>query len=144
MPYAVKADLEARFGALELVQLTDETNIPPTTADDAEISAAIDEASSLVDGFLRARYTLPLSPVPDVVKKWTCDIARFFLHGDRAPKGSAVREAYDDAVERLQECAAGKFRLVSDTGDQAAQSAGGIAVSASTRVFSDELLGLMP
>ena len=144
MAYCTQADLEERFGAQELIQLTDETNVPPSTASAAEITAACAEAASLIDGYLTGRYTLPLSTVPDVLKKWACDIARFFLWDDRAGEGSAVRRGYEDAVKQLESVAAGKFRLVESSGTPPAASGGSVAIVASDRVFTDDLLSLHP
>ena len=144
MAYCTQADLEERFGAQELIQLTDEVNMPPTTASAAEIEAACAEAASLIDGYLTGRYTLPLASVPDVLKKWACDIARFFLWDDRAGEGTPVRRGYEDAVKQLEAVATGKFRLVETGGTAPASSGGSIAIVASERVFTDELLGLAP
>ena len=144
MGYCAQADLSARFGDEELKQLTDETNVPPTTIDATEVSNACAEATSLIDGYLRARYTLPLTTVPDVLKKWACDIARFYLWDDRAGEGTPVREAYKDAVKQLEAVAKGTFALVSSSGTDASQGSGSMAISTSDRVFTDDLLSLMP
>lgn len=142
MVYCAKADLQERFGDAELAQLTDE--VAGTTISDAEVTAACDEATSLIDGFVGARYTLPLASVPSILKTWGCDIARFFLWGDRAVEGSAVRANYEEAVARLKDVAAGRFRLFEADGDQVGGGSGSIAVVASDQVFTDDLLSLMP
>ncbi|MBL0142657.1 MAG: DUF1320 domain-containing protein [Betaproteobacteria bacterium] len=144
MGYCAQADLEARFGAEELKQLTDETNVPPATIEVAEVANACAEASSLIDGYLRSRYTLPLSTIPDVLKKWACDIARFYLWDDRAGEGTPVRAAYDDALKQLEAVAKGTFALVTSAGADVSQGTGSIAISTSDRVFTDDLLSLMP
>jgi phage gp36-like protein len=55
----------------------------PTAADaasltDDQLLASIAEAQSLVDDYLRARYTVPVpDPAPATIKTWTVDIALY-------------------------------------------------------------------
>lgn len=142
--YCAKADLVERFGTAELVQLTDQTNTPPTTADDAEITDACHEASSLIDAYLGARFTLPLATVPPIVKRWACDIARRYLWKDRAKDGSAVVLNYDGAMSQLRDVGKGVAALPDATGLLAPESGGQVTVVTSERVFTDDMLSLMP
>lgn len=132
MAYCAKADLIARYGAQELAQLTDET--AAHSADDAEITAACDEATSLIDGYAAARYTVPLSPVPAMVKSWACAIARRLLWKDRALPDSAVAIAHDEALTALREVAKGVLRLPASDGAQPS-AVGGIAATAPEAIF---------
>ncbi len=50
MIYATVADLVARFGELELVQLTDLVNIPPSVIDTARVETKVDDACAFTDG----------------------------------------------------------------------------------------------
>ena len=61
MIYAESADLVARFGQQEMVQLTDLTNYPASTIDAARVATAIDDASALIDGYVGQVYQLPLA-----------------------------------------------------------------------------------
>ena len=107
--YATRAELTTRFGAEELIQLTDRTNIPPTTIDDDVIAEATGDANSVVDGYLAAKYALPLSDVPASVVKAACDIARAYLHGDHASE--LIVKAREQAVAWLRDVATGKVQL---------------------------------
>lgn len=122
--YATQADLTERFGAAELAQLTDES--AATSPDDTEVGKACDEASSLIDAYLSTRYTTPLDPVPTIVRKWACDIARAALWKDRADKDSAVKLNAADAMAQLRDVAKGIAGLPDATG-VAATSTGGFA-----------------
>jgi len=140
--YCAKADLVQRFGAQELAQLTDES--AATSSDDAEIDKACEEATSLIDAYVAARYLTPLSPVPTIVRKWACDIARKILWKDRAGSDSVVTANYDDALAQLKDVAKGVAALPDATGVAPASSGGALTVVTSTRVFNDDLLATMP
>lgn len=119
MSYTTQAALESRFGVDELIQLTD---LYAQGVPDAErVSAAIAAAERLADGYLAARYTLPLeqalidgSSLPDKV----ADIARYHLY-DNAPTDQ-VERAYRDAVAWLKDVAAGRATLGEQDTTQAA------------------------
>jgi phage gp36-like protein len=107
--YCTPADLEARFGLAELVQLA------PGGAglwDDAKVQRACDDAGDLVDGYLRPRHSLPLTTVPRVLARLSAAIARYELHlgGDRQPTEQVTR-ARDEAIAFLRDVAAGKADL---------------------------------
>ncbi|HBY38461.1 MAG TPA: DUF1320 domain-containing protein, partial [Alteromonas sp.] len=75
MNYCTTNDLIDRFGESELIALSDRDN---TGSVDAQVvSAAIADASALIDGYLGGRYALPLSVIPSVLPKLCGDIARF-------------------------------------------------------------------
>lgn len=113
MTYATQQDLVDRFGEVELIQLTDRA-APPSGAIDATVVAkALGDADQVIDGYLAgADLALPLIDVPEIVKRWAADIARYFLHKD-APS-ETVRANYADAIRRLQDVAAGRIKLQVD------------------------------
>lgn len=103
MSYATQADLIARFGADELVQLTDRAEAH--TIDASVVAAALADADAAIDGYLAGRYAVPVAPVPALLLRLAADIARYLLHGNAAP--DAVRRAYDDAIKMLRDLSAG-------------------------------------
>lgn len=138
--YCTKEDLIRRFGSAELAQLTDEANA--ANVDSVDVDSACNEATSLIDLYLAPRYELPLAdPIPSIVRKWACDIARYFLRGDRVKEGDSVHTHYVEAIEALEKIADGKLDLlilVQVTGF------GEVVVGTSEQVFTDELLAYMP
>lgn len=124
MSYATVADMVARFGALELIQLTDADSIPPSTIDEARVALKLDDASTFADGYIGQVYRLPLrgcrkpamsgQPVeyamPPVLVRLVCDIARFYLYDDLAPENE-VHRRYKLAVAELDAIAAGKVQI---------------------------------
>lgn len=78
MAYATISDLIDAFDEVEVLQLADRDD--DGTAD-ADVIALVQERSqSLIDGYLRARYALPLSaPFPAIILGIDCDLQRYFL-----------------------------------------------------------------
>ena len=107
MPYATQADLEARFGADELTQLTDRVNAG--VPDAAIVARALSDADAEIDGYLASRYALPLATVPPALARIACDIARYRLWEDRASE--EVRRRYEDARRLLESIARGQVSL---------------------------------
>jgi len=140
MAYVTKQGLIDRFGELELVQLTDRTNIPVSTIDDVVVGRAIDDATALADGYLAKVLALPLSVVPPVLEKTVADIARYYLYGDRADKDSQITRAFNEANTFLRDVSRGLVQLTD--GAEAPKTAGGgqVQISAPARVFSRDTL----
>lgn len=107
MSYAALSDLIARFGELELIQLTDAAT--PGIVDETVVARALADAEALVDGHLGGRYSLPLATVPPVLAGAVCDIARARLYKDVVPE--AVENRHDAALTYLRQLGQGKITL---------------------------------
>jgi phage gp36-like protein len=140
MPYATQQDLVDRFGAQELIQLTDRTNRPPTTVDVVVVNRALTDATALVDGYLAKVYTLPLSVVPPSLVKINADVARYYLHGKSADKDSAVTRAFNEAVSWLKDVAKGLVSIGADGIAPVAAGGGSVKANPSTRLFTRDSL----
>ncbi|WP_343590122.1 DUF1320 domain-containing protein [Paracidovorax wautersii] len=125
MSYATVADMVARFGQLELVQLTDLVNIPPSTIDTARVETKLADASAYIDGYVGQVYRLPLRGcakpatvpgqpptyvAPPVLVRLACDVARYYLHDDLAPENEVYRR-YKAATKELDAIATGAALL---------------------------------
>jgi phage gp36-like protein len=138
MPYATQQDLIDRFGEEELVQLTDKTNIPPSTIDAVPVDRALSDAAALIDSYLAKLYRLPLSAVPQILTKASADIARFFLYGKSAEE--TVTNAYKDAVTWLTSISKGLVTLDAEGVAPAEAGNGQVQSRAPRRVFSRDSL----
>ena len=123
MNYATVADMVARFGELELTQLTDTDGTGSYST--AAVNRALDDAFACADGYLGLVYQLPLlgcakpatvpgAPfdyvVPPVLNRMVCDLARYYLMPDLDEKHAAsVRAAA--AMRDLQAIAKGTAQL---------------------------------
>jgi len=143
--YATASDLMAYAGADELAQVATPTDLsvvtgalmrltvdagdrsaftaPEIAAADAalvNINQSLTDASEIVDGHLEARYTLPLSPVPKVLRVFTMDLARFRLHDQNAP--DEVSGRYKTAAKFLENLAKGAITLGAGDPNQGADA----------------------
>ena len=85
--YAAPSDLVARFGEAELIRLTTDEGQDFGTFDLVRVTAAIGDASAIIDSYLRRRYLTPLALVPQEILRATCVLARHALAqgGGREP-----------------------------------------------------------
>jgi phage gp36-like protein len=111
MPYSTLTDIEDVIPQAFVVQLTNDTG--GATVDQAKVDKAISDADELIDGFLRGRYTLPLSSLPNLVRKFSVDIAVFNLYSRRpeleTPENVVTR--YKDALKLLEQIQKGLVTL---------------------------------
>lgn len=131
--YATQSDMENRFGTTEMIQLTDHNQ---TGVIDAIImTRALNDAQAVIDGYLRAAYTLPLATIPAELVRVCCDFSRFFLYDDRVTP--AVQTRRDEALSWLRDVASGRTTLGLDTLGNVVQTAeGGVKYSANPRQFN--------
>ncbi len=136
--YCALTDLQAIVPNNDLVQLTDDA-IPPAAIVQANVDRAIADAGELIDGYLRGRYSLPLNPVPGLIKTLAGDIAVYRLYARRVkltpPEG--VSERYRNSLKLLEQIQMGKVALGAEAVTGAVTpEAGGPQVSAPDRVFT--------
>ena len=132
MTYASQQNLIDRFGEVELIQLTDRDSLGAIDA--AVVARALADADAEINGYLSTRYTLPLSPVPAVLEKLACDIARYQLFENKAV--DTVVERYENSIRFLKDVVSGKVTLgVDGNGEQAATISNAVQISSTTPVF---------
>ncbi len=111
MAYAIQSDLvPLRLTQAELVQLT--CDDATATVNAAIVTAALEEASGIVDSYCRQRYQTPLQASDQVTGK-TLDIAMWLLFRRRrnAKNGEIIRQGYEDAIAFLGQVSAGRASL---------------------------------
>ena len=109
--YCTLNDLIERFGETELIQLTDEQNTGALNT--ASVNQAIADASNEIDSYLIGRYQLPLVTVPEFVKGYACDMARYRLWDDGALEQVTIR--YRTAIKYWRDISTGALRLYGST-----------------------------
>lgn len=84
------------------------------TPQDEYLTEAIKAADNTIDGYIRnAVETVPLDPIPDVIKQYSYFIATYFLH-DRnqyADIPQRVKDNYDLAINFLKDVSSGNASL---------------------------------
>lgn len=132
--YAVAADLDSGINALALA------GVPTPTKTDN-----IESASRIIDSFLRAQFTLPLTQVGGDIKRACVNIAVYYVLVGRGYNPDAggdpgIRDRFKDAIDWLKLVSAGK--VVPDITDSSPEAAEGrpgsrpTVISAPTRGFS--------
>ncbi|PKL44320.1 MAG: DUF1320 domain-containing protein [Candidatus Riflebacteria bacterium HGW-Riflebacteria-1] len=105
MSYAVVQDMVDRFGAAELIQLTDRSETPTGEYDSELIEQALSDAEAEINAYLASRYALPLAEVPETLVRLTCNIARYQLYGSSLTE--EVTKRYNDAIAFLKNVSRG-------------------------------------
>lgn len=132
MTYAVQQDLVERFGSAEILQLTDRNNTG--SIDATVVSRALTDADAKINGYLAARYTLPLSNIPTELVGVAADIARYQLYDTAATPQVAQR--YKDAMQFLKDVSSGAASIGVDAANIAPSVAQQVQINANDRVFS--------
>jgi phage gp36-like protein len=109
MSYCTPTQLEERYGADLLVQLTDRAEPATGQIDATVIDRALADTDAEIDGFLAGRYQLPLATTPQMVTNLALAIAFYKLH--RRETDDKTRRDYDDALKRLKDIQQGVFKL---------------------------------
>lgn len=139
MSYISDQDLIDRFGAKRLAELTDRSDPPTGSIVSSVLDRAVVDAAALIDGFLAARYTLPLTAIPPLVTRLAGDIVVYSLYTDRAPEKIAAD--YQSALKTLAQIAAGTI-LLDVAGLPSGQADGGqVAFDAPAHRFGRDALG---
>lgn len=144
MGYCTQAQLETVVGATLIQQLTDDELEGSGNAQIAvRVAKAITDASGVIDGFLRLRYTVPLAePVPALITKIAQDLSLFELHRRREhevgmPAGAL--QAQQQALAQLKAMRDGDMDLGVEP-PPAASSATYALADSDDVLFSDETL----
>lgn len=142
-------EMISRYGAVELVQRGDRgtprlvsSELFAAAARNEDISAwmedeqsaalsavvvvnqSVVDATSTVEGYLSARYALPIVPTSAAILRITGDIARYYLYEDMATE--TIIERYKQAIAWLRDVASGKISL-GDSEATPSAAAGGTA-----------------
>ncbi|MEL7166973.1 MAG: DUF1320 domain-containing protein [Pseudomonadota bacterium] len=109
MSYTTLQALTDRFGERLLVELTDRAEIATGAVGTGVVDAAIADTAALIDGYVAARYALPMTVVPPLVASLALDIAIYKLH-IYEPSEKIVAD-YKAAMKSLEGISSGSIRL---------------------------------
>ena len=110
--YCTKDDITSkRIPERTLIQLTDDAGTG--SVDEAMLSEVLAEVSDTVDGYIRGAVTLPLAPVPPLVRSLALDLATYRLYARRVTGElpEKIKDMHDAAIKRLKDIQAGKLQL---------------------------------
>ncbi len=135
MNYCTQDDYSSRYGATELLQLTDRDK--DQVADAGVFDNAAADAAATIDSYLGAsgRYALPLQSPPQVLVRYAIDLTRYFLFGQRASQ--EVLDRYNQAMSWLSDLSKGIVSLGIDPPPAASTAGDNVLVNAGRRKFDD-------
>ncbi len=112
MPYATVNDMVERFGQIEMIRLSTRDDALPESIDGPRVENALADATALIDSYLRARYAVPLSPIPREIIRACCYLARYDLAqgGEQKPSEQMTKDR-DDTLAWLSDMASSDGRL---------------------------------
>jgi phage gp36-like protein len=79
MAYAAVSDMIDRFGQAEMIRLSTADGAPMVSVNGEMIDRALDDASAIIDTWLRKRYRMPLTVAPPEIRRACCILARYDL-----------------------------------------------------------------
>ena len=109
MNYASAQDCIDRYGekvVLVLAGVSAADQLPGSSLDQA-----LEDATEEINGYLGARYTLPLEPAPDILKRLAVDIALYRISSGAAARTEERRLRYKDATAILDRISKGVVTL---------------------------------
>ena len=109
MPYATLQQLSDRYGVAMLLDLTDRAEVATGAIDADVVDRALADADELINGYLAARYTLPLAITPGLVAVLAAQVAIWNLH--TGSPNEKVAEDYKQALRTLEAISKGTIKL---------------------------------
>lgn len=134
MGYCTLEDIQEQIPEEELIALTDDAG--NDVIDTSAVDRAIEDADGEIDGYCGRRYSVPLSPVPKIIRKFSVDIAIYNLFSRREGAPEERRTRYKDAVRFLENVAKGIISLGVDDPDGTPAESNAPRISSGDRVFS--------
>lgn len=99
-------DIQERMNKEDYLIMTDKNR--DGAADVDLVLEVIEDVEAEVNSYLGVRYTLPLSPVPVVLRRVCVDIALYRLACTSGPVTEEIKERFKAAIQWLEDVAAGK------------------------------------
>jgi phage gp36-like protein len=137
MAYCTKDDILARLTEEILIDLTDDEDAGQVN--DAFVDKAIAAADGLINAHAGERYTVPLDPVPDLLRDASVELAIYNLYSRRRGAPEEWQERYKNNTRLLEKLAKGEINLGAEDPSRTPQATP-VNITSSKRVFSRKLL----
>ncbi|MBW2559968.1 MAG: DUF1320 domain-containing protein [Deltaproteobacteria bacterium] len=134
MSYCDIDDLKEQIPEDELIGLSDDSGAG--IVDVSVTARAISDADAVIDAYCQDRYTVPLGPVPAMIRRISVDIAIYNFYSRRGDAAPEIRkDRHKEAIRFLEKVSAGKIRLGAATPAQV-NTSGGVDIDSNGRIFS--------
>lgn len=138
MSYTTLDQLKKRFGDDILIRVTDRTNPPTGLIDVDTVDQALLDTDAIIDGYLQARYALPVASVPTQLRDLAMSIAIYKLHIYSAE--DKITQDYKDALRTLREISDGTIVLTIAGKSASNNGASGVRITDRERPFTNKNL----
>lgn len=118
--FATVEAMISKFGEKELIGLTDNEAPYRDMINLDKLNAAMQAANSEIEGYIAARYALPLQLVPPFLQSMGCDMARFHACTGAMSDNDPIKTRYENAIKTLKEISKGVIALGSTPTGEAA------------------------
>lgn len=148
MAYCTLTDIANIIPEKELINLTNDNPSQNSLVDEKRFKAVSEDADSLINGYLRARYTLPLKDIPRTIVQIATDVCAYRLYLRRPQKiPDHITNNYNRALTLLSDIQKGKFLLEtsSEVPEASIQNTGGayrINKTRKDKVFNDRMMSM--
>ena len=115
MAYSELPDLLIQISEKDLVGLTDDANTGTINKD--TVIATIVKADAIIDSFMAAKYSVPLSPVPTITTHHSVIITLQLLYARRSGSPEHIQTLYDNNMMFLKAISEGTITLGDDDPD---------------------------
>lgn len=109
MAYCTLDDIEKKIDKYELIQATDDDDTGSVNVDN--VDSAIAAADSEINGYLAGKYSVPLDPVPEILKTLAVDMSIYHIFLRRMGPPEHRKVQYDNSTKFLKSVAKGEIRL---------------------------------
>jgi len=134
MAYCTQSDILEQLDEDILIQLTDDDD--EGEVDDQKVTTAIEKADAEINSYCGAKYSVPFSTVPPMIKAASVDIAIYNLYARRRGAGPSEKERYDNRIAWLKDVAKGVAVLGEDDPDGTPSEHNAPEISSNDRIFS--------
>jgi phage gp36-like protein len=142
--YCTPEDIEIQIGTTSLIQLTND-DCSQQTVDTVVVEEALIYSSTLIDGYLRGNYTLPLNTQFPLLRVVAIDLSIYRLYSRRIYTDipETIIENYRNAIKTLEQLKKGVITLETDTNSEV-KSSGEYRTNKTTfdRLFSKKVINI--
>ena len=114
--YCTYDDLLIEIPEKDILTLIDDTGneASMTPVLQTKVEAIIQKADNEINSYCMERYTVPLDPIPGIIKDLSVDLSIYKLHNRRGKRASRWDDQYKRAIEILEKISEGKMSLGTD------------------------------
>jgi phage gp36-like protein len=109
MAYCTLTDLKNTIPEEQLKQLSDDSDVD--TIDVEKVTESIRKADTVIDGYCRGRYSVPLVTVPEAIRNVSIGLSLYYLFSRSLmlTMPDSIKEMYAEAMRVLKDIQAGRF-----------------------------------